>query len=120
MKNAKIIIVSMLVFFIGTAVYGQKTDHSKASTEKTATIKVWGNCDMCKARIEKAAKVDGVSKAVWDEKTKDLTLVYNPAKVSSDDVQKKIAAVGHDTEKYYADSKAYNSLPACCKYERRK
>lgn len=120
MKTVKIILVSMLVFFVGTAVYGQKADHSKPANDKTATIKVWGNCDMCKARIEKAAKVDGVDKAVWDKNTKMLTLVYNPAKVNSDDVQKKIAAVGHDTEKYYADAKAYNNLPACCKYDRRK
>jgi len=45
-----------------------------------------------------------------------LTLVYNPAKVKSDDVQKKIAAVGHDTPKYKATAAAYNALPGCCKY----
>ena len=51
---------------------------------KTETIKVSGKCEMCKARIEKAAKVEGVTKADWNEKTKMLTLVYDPAKVSSD------------------------------------
>ena len=83
---------------------------------KTETIKVSGNCGSCKARIEKAAKVDGVSKADWNDKTKVLTLVYDPAKVSSDNVQKSIAAVGHDTPKYKADAKVYNALPGCCKY----
>ncbi len=33
---------------------------------------------------------------------------------------KKLASVGHDTEKYKADDKAYNALDECCKYERRK
>jgi hypothetical protein len=26
--------------------------------------------------------------------------------------------VGHDTEKYRADDKAYAKLPGCCKYDR--
>ena len=45
---------------------------------KTATFSVQGNCDMCKTRIEKAAKVPGVVKAVWDEKKKQLTVSHNP------------------------------------------
>ncbi|HOK99570.1 MAG: heavy-metal-associated domain-containing protein [Bacteroidales bacterium] len=92
----------------------------KSNGLKTETIKVWGNCESCKARIEKAAKTEGVTNAVWDIKTKMLTLTYDPSKTSSDRVQKQIAAVGHDTEKYKADDKTYNSLPGCCKYERSK
>lgn len=86
------------------------------SATKTESIKVSGNCESCKTRIEKAAKVSGVAKAEWSEKTKVLTLVYDPAKVKSDDVQKKIAAVGHDTPKFKATSTVYNALPGCCKY----
>jgi len=86
------------------------------AANKTEAIKVSGNCETCKARIEKAAKVAGVDKADWSTKTKVLTLVYNPAKVKSDDVQKKIAAVGHDTPKYKATAAVYNALPGCCKY----
>ena len=36
------------------------------------------------------------------------------------DYEKKIAAVGHDTEKYLADDKVYEKLPGCCHYERKK
>jgi periplasmic mercuric ion binding protein len=86
------------------------------AANKTESIKVSGNCESCKARIEKAAKVDGVTKADWSDKTKILTLVYDPSKVKSDDVQKKIAAVGHDTPKFKATDKVYNALPSCCKY----
>ncbi len=83
---------------------------------KTETIKISGKCESCKARIEKTAKVDGVTKAEWNEKTKMLTLVYDPAKVKSDDIEKKLAAVGHDTPKYKATTAVYNALPGCCKY----
>lgn len=86
------------------------------SATKTESIKVSGNCESCKTRIEKAAKISGVMKAEWSEKTKVLTFVYDPAKVKSDEVQKKIAAVGHDTPKFKATSAVYNALPGCCKY----
>lgn len=122
MKKVKFFITAILVVMMSVNSYAQMHDHSKMSnmtSSKTETIKVWGNCEACQARIEKAAKIDGVSKASWNKDTKVLTLVYDPSKVTSDDVQKKIAAVGHDTEKFKADDKAYNSLPGCCKYERK-
>lgn len=93
---------------------------NKSDGLKTETIKVWGNCESCKQRIEKAAKTDGVTRAVWDIKTKMLTLTYDPHKTTSEKIQKQIAAVGHDTEKFKADDKAYANLPGCCKYDRRK
>ena len=36
---------------------------------------------MCKSKIEKAAKIDGVSKAEWNVDTKVLTLAYNPSQL---------------------------------------
>ena len=106
MKTLKFFI-ALVALTISTVVF---------AANKSETIKVPGNCEMCKARIEKAAKVAGVTKAEWNQKTKVLTLVYDPAKVKSDDVQKKIAAVGHDTPKFKATSTVYNVLPGCCKY----
>ncbi len=94
--------------------------HPVMGNTKTESFKVSGNCGSCKARIEKAAMMDGVSKAEWNQDTKKLTVVYDPSKVTNDAIQKKIAAVGHDTEKYKADDKAYNKLDACCQYERKK
>jgi membrane fusion protein, copper/silver efflux system len=88
---------------------------------KPVSFKVWGNCEMCKDRIERAAtSLDGVLKADWDKETKFLTLTINPSKIGVDKVQSAIAGVGHDTEKYMSTDEAYNALPACCKYERRK
>jgi periplasmic mercuric ion binding protein len=110
MKTVKIIIIAILAIVITSNVYSQ------SSTIKTETIKVSGNCDMCKARIEKAAKVDGVSKAEWNKETKLLAVTYDPAKTNSDAIGKKVAAAGHDTEKTKADAKAYDKLPSCCKY----
>jgi copper chaperone CopZ len=86
------------------------------TSTKTESIKVSGNCDMCKARIEKAAKIDGVSKAEWNKDTKMLAVTYNPAKTNIDAIGKKVVAAGHDTEKVKATDTAYDKLPSCCKY----
>ncbi len=120
MKLVKFVLAALLTVVISLSSFAQMHDQSKMATTKTETIKVWGNCDMCKSRIENAANVEGVSKAVWNVKTKMLTLVYNPTKVKSDDIQKKIAAVGHDTEKFKASNNTYKSLPGCCQYNRKK
>jgi copper chaperone CopZ len=85
---------------------------------KTTDFKVYGNCGMCENRIEKAAKIDGVTSAEWSQETKMLTLQYDPQKVNLDDVHQNIANAGHDTEKVRAQDATYNSLPACCHYER--
>jgi mercuric ion binding protein len=116
MKTLKLFLVAIIALTVSATSYAQMTDHSKMSAPKTETIKVSGNCESCKARIEKAAKVEGVTKAVWNEKTKLLTLVYDPSKVKSLDIQKRIADVGHDTPLFRAEAKTYNALPSCCKY----
>ena len=89
------------------------------SQSKTTDFKVYGNCGMCKSRIEKAAKIDGVTSAEWSQETNMLTLKYDTQKVNLDDVHQKIADAGHDTEKVRAQDDTYNSLPACCLYKRR-
>ena len=108
----KITIIALLAI-----VYTSNTNaQTPATKSKTETIKVSGNCDMCKARIEKAAKIDGVSKAEWNKKDKMLAVTYDPAKTSMDVIGKKVAAAGHDTEKIKAEAQAYDKLPSCCKY----
>jgi Cu(I)/Ag(I) efflux system membrane fusion protein len=83
------------------------------------TIKVSGNCDQCKTRIETAAKsVSGVSSADWSSETKMLHLQFDGAKTSLDAIQKVIAIAGHDTENYKASDAAYKALPECCKYRK--
>lgn len=90
----------------------------KASVKPTHTmINVQGKCEICKDRIEKAAKsVKGVSSANWDQKTKQLHLDFDPLQTSVDAISKAVAKVGHDTDKYKADNATYNALPECCKY----
>jgi Cu(I)/Ag(I) efflux system membrane fusion protein len=85
--------------------------------EKHAMLNVKGSCEMCKERIENAAKeIEGVSFASWEMEKQVLHLNYVPDKTSTDDIAKALAAVGHDTDKFKATQTTYDALPACCKY----
>ena len=83
------------------------------------TIKVWGNCGMCKTNIEKAAKSAGASTASWSEETKELEVSYAVNKTSGTKIQQAIARSGYDTEDFTADEIAYKKLHACCQYDRK-
>ena len=89
------------------------------STTKKETIKVWGNCGMCKTTIEKAAKKAGAASANWNEDSKELKVSYAVNKTSSQKLQEAIAKAGYDTQDFTADNNAYNKLHACCKYDRK-
>lgn len=122
MKTLKciLIVLSAVVFSLSTV--AQSHDHSQMnlSASKTETFKVWGICNMCKTRIEKTVKAEGITEAVWDTKTQMLTISYDHSKTTRDDLSKKLASVGHDTEKYKATDEVYEKLPECCHYERAK
>ena len=90
-----------------------------APTVQLAMFGVSGNCELCKERIEKAAKsVSGVSSATWEVATKKIKVEFNPMVTNSDAVQKAIAKVGHDTEKFKAPDEVYKQLPECCLYRK--
>jgi mercuric ion binding protein len=82
----------------------------------TSKIKVFGNCGMCKQRIETALEVPGIKTATWDSKTKMLDVVYNKTKISEQKIHDIVASVGHDTEKAKAKDNVYSELPFCCLY----
>lgn len=84
--------------------------------DSNISIKVFGNCEMCKSRIETLAKGKGVRTAVWNAGSKMLIIGYDASKTSLDKIQKRILLAGHDVETLKADNKTYESLPACCHY----
>ncbi len=110
MKAIKMLMMAALTI-LAVSVFAQN---------KTESFKVYGNCGMCKKRIEKAAKTDGVSSAEWNKDTKMITVTYDSNSISNEQIQKNIAAAGHDTEKMKAEDKVYEKLPGCCLYERKK
>jgi copper chaperone CopZ len=124
MKTIRFIITAIIISAFTVNASAQVHDHAKTNADqaalKTEKIKVWGVCDMCKTRIEKTVTAEGATSASWDSKTQLLTVSYDTLKTSKEALSKKLAAAGHDTEKFKATDEVYNSLPGCCHYERQK
>lgn len=79
-------------------------------------FRVAGNCGQCKTRIEKAVTIKGVKFARWNKTTKMLKVAFVATAVTQDSLQRRIAAVGHDTDTYKASNAVYETLPECCLY----
>jgi periplasmic mercuric ion binding protein len=120
MKTLKFFAATLFTVVLGLNTSAQTHDqmNMNLASTKTETFKVWGNCGMCKTRIEKISLAEGATTAVWETKTQILTVSFDPSKTSKDALAKKLASVGHDTENYKAPDDVYAKLPGCCHYER--
>lgn len=87
------------------------------STVTHAHLAVSGSCEMCKERIESAAKaVKGVASAEWDSEEQQLHLNFDTAETSLEAIGKALARAGHDTGQDKASDDVYDALSGCCKY----
>jgi periplasmic mercuric ion binding protein len=124
MKTLKIFLIVLFAGGLSFTTSAQTNYHGNMNiaqtSAKTESFKVFGACGMCKTRIEKSVKEEGATSASWDSKTQMLMVTFDPSKTSKDAMSKKLASVGHDTEKYKAPDDVYAKLPGCCHYERSK
>jgi membrane fusion protein, copper/silver efflux system len=114
-------IVTQGTFSIDAAAQLEGKPSMMNSAEKMTTqheiFEVSGLCEMCKERIETAAKsVKGVVSASWDIDTKKLDVQFDSTVTALEPVQKAIALAGHDNGKFKAPDEVYNKLPECCLY----
>ena len=88
---------------------------------KTETFKVYGNCNICKGNIEGALKKkDGIISKKWDVDKKELTVTYDPNKITVKQIGQKVADAGYDNQYAIATDAKYNGLMKCCQYDRPK
>lgn len=85
---------------------------------KTETVKIYGNCGMCKTTIEKTGSIKKIAKVDWNQETKMATLTYDSKKTNPDEILKRIALAGYDSDQFLAPDDVYNNLHGCCQYER--
>ncbi|PBQ32775.1 ATPase [Sphingobacteriaceae bacterium] len=109
----------VLISFLTLYACGEKGFNPNVTENSKVTFQVNGNCEMCKETIENSLKVEGVKDAFWDEDSKIITVSYDTTKISLDQMEKNVARVGYDNEKYKGDDKAYTDLPECCQYTRK-
>lgn len=90
-----------------------------SNTVKTAELKVWGNCGMCKKTIEKSLNTEGISAADWNKDTKVLTVKFDTTKTNLQQIATNVANAGYDNELQRGNDEAYKNLHECCQYERK-
>lgn len=112
--------MKFLIFFQITflSIFLINDSNAQILNQKTVTQKVYGNCGMCKKTIEKAANVKGISKAEWDADLAMAKITIDSTKTSVDDVLKRIAAVGYESEKCRVPDDVYDKLQRCCRDDR--
>ena len=110
--NKSILLVTFIMLLSFTASFAQ------IKNSKTEQVKVYGNCGMCENTIEKAGNLNKVATVEWNKDTKMATLTYDATQTNANEILKRIALVGYDSEKFLAPNDVYNKLHECCLYER--
>ncbi|MDN3677671.1 DUF3347 domain-containing protein [Flavobacterium paronense] len=111
MNSLNKIMMAILVLLSGIS-------NAQIKNTKTESVKIYGNCGMCKTKIEKAGNLKNISHVDWNEDTKMATLTYDENKTNQDEILKRIALVGYDSDKFLAPADVYSKLPGCCQYDR--
>jgi hypothetical protein len=91
---------------------------AKIKDAVTEQVKIYGNCGTCKTAIEKAGNLKNTAKVNWNKDTKMATLTYNSKKTTRDEILKRIALAGYDSEQFLAPDDVYGKLQTCCQYNR--
>lgn len=110
-KKIKILIA------IGAFLYAAPSIAQTKNT-KTESVKIYGNCEMCKSAIEKAGYSKKEATVNWDKNTKVATISYDSLKTSKKEILKRIALTGYDSDSFLAPDDTYSNLASCCQYER--
>ncbi|WP_162127984.1 DUF3347 domain-containing protein [Flavobacterium phycosphaerae] len=112
MKNSFIKVMVAIIIVLSTSVSAQ------IKNAKTESVKVYGNCGMCETKIEKAGNIKNVVEVDWNQDTQMATVTYDVTKTNQDEILKRIALAGYDSDKFLAPNDVYNKLPGCCQYDR--
>lgn len=92
--------------------------NAQIKNAKTESVKISGNCEMCEKTIETAGNVKKVANVEWNTDSKMATITYDSTKTNQDEILKRIALAGYDSDKFLAPADVYNKLSGCCQYER--
>ena len=108
-SNVMVAATMLLTFTISSA---------QIKNSVTENVKIYGNCGMCEKTIEKAGNLKNVATVDWNKDSKMASITYDSKKTTQDEVLKRIALAGYDSDTFLAPENVYNELPGCCQYDR--
>lgn len=92
--------------------------NAQIKNAKTESVKIYGNCEMCEKTIETAGNVNKFAKVDWNKDSKMAIITYDSTETNEDEILKRIALAGYDSDKFLAPDDVYSKLAGCCQYER--
>ena len=108
--SIKLIFTALLAFSV--------TANSQIKNAKTEVVTVYGNCGMCEDNIETAGTIKKLAKVDWDKSSKLATITFDSQKTNKNEILKRIALAGYDSDSFLAPDDVYNDLHGCCQYDR--
>lgn len=112
MKSISAIAMVGLVVLTNIATYAQ------INNAKTVSVKVFGNTAAAKTAIEEEGNIKKTAQVDWNQQTKMAAITYDASKTTTDEVLKRIALAGYDSEKFLAPDDVYAKLPKAEQYAR--
>ena len=92
--------------------------NAQIKNAKTEVITIYGNCGMCENNIETAGNLKKLAKVDWDKDSKLATITYDSQKTNKNEILKRIALAGYDSDTFLAPDDVYDNLHGCCQYDR--
>lgn len=108
---SKISVAIILLFLFSSC-------NAQIKNAKTERVKIYGNCEMCEKTIETEGNIKKVAYVEWNKDSKMAAITYDSTKTNQDEILKRIALAGYDSEKFLAPDDVYSKLAGCCQYER--
>ena len=118
MKPLNLLLALPFLFMATSSSAQDQSRISGINNARTVTVRINGDCDMCKTRIDKAGSVKGEAAVDWDTDAKTARVTYDSTRTDLDAILQRVALVGYDTERFRATDSAYRKLPGCCQYDR--
>lgn len=108
-------LISILALMISIGAFAQK-EQIKAAKGNQVEIQTSAICAMCQHAIEyDLTFAKGIKNAELNLDNKVVTVVYNPDKITEDEIRERITKVGYHADEMERDAEAYENLPFCCK-----
>jgi len=80
------------------------------------TFTAKGCCPSCETSILGSLQIDAVKSAQWNQQLEKISVRYYSNEISEDQMQRKVAMAGYDTDLFVAPDSVYLALPKCCHY----
>lgn len=108
MKNVLMVVFAVIfVQFVNA--------QEKKAKYETVVIQTSAECGDCEERIEGLLNyTKGVKYSELDVESKNLTVKFQPAKITMETIKQKLVELGYDADEMKANPEAQKKLPSCC------